>query len=100
MSPKVQIQQLRGTISKMQNQRIELIKAFQLAFGALQGKTNDIIKAIHILGNGNPEILKLLPLQPEEGADEAGSGDAKQGVLPVSSAGTDTPAPGEDASGH
>lgn len=101
MSPKEQIRMLRDSISKMQNQRIEMIKAFQLAFGALQGKVNDIVKAVHILGGENPEILKLLPLQSEEGSDEAGSGDGKQGVLPVSSAGTDprpsdTSAPGED----
>ncbi len=81
MSPKVQIRALTKTISVMQRQRMQMIKAFQNAFRVLEGRFNATAEAVRILGDGNPEILKLLQIQPEEGANEAGSGDEKPRIL-------------------
>ena len=75
-----------------------MIGAFQDAFRKLQERADANTKAIRILGHANPEVLKLLQVQPEEGADEVSSGDAKPRILPLPGHGDDSGAKDESES--
>ena len=84
------IQNLENTVKRMVADRIKMIQAFQNAFQAMGGRVNAITQAVTILGENNPEVLKLLQIQPEEGTDEADSGDGQSRILPMQGARADS----------
>ena len=87
------IQNLENMVKRMAADRIKMIQAFQNAFQAMGGRVHAITQAITVLGESNPEVLKLLQVQSEEGTDEADSGDGQSRILPMSGARADSRTP-------